>query len=141
MDESLSDWLACRETADWAARSPLLVERVTQALGSTEPVRVLDLCTGTGSNLRYLIDRLPVRQKWLVVDRDARLLREVPSKLATWADARGCSIRTEGAVTYLRGTQCACEIETREMDLDRLDVDAWHDDILPGRPTRRRRPG
>lgn len=122
MDESLSEWLACRELADWTARSPLLVERVRQALGSMEPVRVLDLCTGTGSNLRYLIDRLPVRQKWLVVDRDARLLEEVPSKLATWADARGCSIRTEGAVTYLRGTHYDCEIEAREMDLDRLDA-------------------
>jgi hypothetical protein len=122
VDESLSEWLACRESADWAARSTPLVERVRQALGSPEVLRVLDLCTGTGSNLRYLIDRLDGRQKWLVVDRDARLLEEVPSRLMAWAAARGCSIHTEGAVTYLRGTQCECDIETREMDLDRLDA-------------------
>src|SRR5262245_36932710 len=84
VDESLSEWLAYREPADWASRSVLLVDRVMQAIRSTETLRVLDLCTGTGSNLRYLIGRLPARQKWLVVDRDARLLEEVPSRLRTW---------------------------------------------------------
>ena len=71
MDESLSEWLAFREPADWAARSAQLLDRVTQALASREAVNVLDLCTGTGSNIRYLLDRLPNRQHWLVVDRDA----------------------------------------------------------------------
>ena len=77
MSESLSDWLALREAADWAARSEALVRRVADAIGTAGTLRGLDLCTGTGSNLRYLLDRLPGRQQWLVVDRDAALLDEV----------------------------------------------------------------
>jgi len=85
-------------------------------------VHVLDLCTGTGSNLRYLIDRLPGRQTWLAADRDARLLEELPAKLKTWADGRGYSTRTEGQVSSLRGGRCECDVERRAMDLDRLDA-------------------
>ena len=122
MDESLSDWLAVREPADLTARSATLVERVRHALASTDTVRGLDLCTGTGSNLRYLIDRLPGRQTWLAADRDARLLEELPTKMKTWADAHGYSMRTEGQVSSLRGGRCECDVETRAMDLDRLDA-------------------
>ena len=122
MDESLSDWLAVREPADFAARSETLVEHVRHALASTDTVRGLDLCTGTGSNLRYLIDRLPGRQTWLAADRDARLLEELPTKLKTWADAHGYSMRTEGQVSSLRGGRCECDVETRAMDLNRLDA-------------------
>ena len=122
MDESLSDWLAVREPADFAARSPALVERVRHALASTNTVRGLDLCTGTGSNLRYLIDHLPGRQTWLAADRDARLLEELRAKLKTWSDGRGYSMRTEGQVSSLRGGRSECDVETREMDLDRLDA-------------------
>jgi hypothetical protein len=122
VDESLSDWLAVREPADVTARSATLVERVRHALASTDTVRGLDLCTGTGSNLRYLIDRLPGRQTWLAADRDARLLEELPTKLKTWADGRGYSMRTQGQVSSLRGGRCECDVETRAMDLDRLDA-------------------
>jgi len=122
VDESLSEWLAVREPADCAARSATLVERVRHALASSDTVHVLDLCTGTGSNLRYLIDRLPGRQTWLAADRDARLLEELPAKLKTWADGRGYSTRTEGQVSSLRGGRCECDVETRAMDLNRLDA-------------------
>ncbi len=125
MDESLSEWLALREPADWAARSALLVERITQALESRERLNVLDLCTGTGSNLRYLLDRLPGRHNWLVVDRDPRLLAELPAKLKVWAQAHGCRVRTGGSVTSLQGERYECDIETRERDLDRLDADLF----------------
>ena len=125
MDESLSEWLAFREQADWTSRSAPLVDRVRQAVGSPETLRVLDLCTGTGSNLRYLLDRLPGRQQWLVVDRDVRLLDELLEKLNRWAVARGCSARTVGRGSHLRGERCECDVETREMDLDQLDADLF----------------
>jgi len=71
VDESLSEWLAFREAADWTARSTQLVDRARHAIGSPDILRVLDLCTGTGSNLRYLLDRLPGRQQWLVFDTES----------------------------------------------------------------------
>lgn len=125
MDESLSEWLAIRELADWKSRSAQLVDRVRLTLGSPDTLRVLDLCTGTGSNLRYLLDRIPGRQRWLAVDRDARLLDELLEKLKMWADARGCSTRTVGRVSHLRGERCECDVETRDIDLDRLDAELF----------------
>jgi hypothetical protein len=121
MSESLSDWLALREAADWAARSELLLDRLREVLAQVETVHGLDLCTGTGSNLRYLMDRLPQPQRWLAVDRDAALLEEVPSKLAAWARERGGSVHTEGRTTQVRCDRVDSGIETRRMNLEQLD--------------------
>ena len=121
MSSSLSQWLALREAADWAARSELLVDCLLDALAPVETVQALDLCTGTGSNLRYLMERLPQPQRWLVVDGDAALLEEVPTKLSAWARARGCSTHTEGQASHVRCSGVDSRIETRQMDLARLD--------------------
>jgi hypothetical protein len=125
MNKSLSNWLALREAADWAARSERLVRRATEALLSPGTVRGLDLCTGTGSNIRYLIERLPRHQRWLVVDRDAALLDEIPRRLSTWARARGCTVRSERHVSHIRGAELDCDVETREMNLTRLDAELF----------------
>ena len=125
MNESLSEWLALREAADWAARSERLVRRATELLSPAGTVRGLDLCTGSGSNIRYLIERLPRHQRWLVVDRDAALLEEVPTRLSTWAQARNCTVRTEGHVSHIRSADLDCDVETREMNLTRLDAELF----------------
>ena len=121
MDDSLSEWLALREAADWAARAGHLVQRVRDALARERAVRGLDLCAGTGSNLRYLMDRLSGDQHWLAVDRDGGLLSEVPVRLSRWAHDRGCSIRTVERTTHIRSARFACEVETRQMDLACLE--------------------
>ena len=69
------DWLALREPADVKARSPRLASLVGGALPA-DVVHALDLGTGTGSNVRYLAERLPGRQDWLLVDADARLIEQ-----------------------------------------------------------------
>jgi hypothetical protein len=73
--EALSDWLALREAADVAARSASLTRAVVEQLPRGRPLRAVDLGTGTGSNVRYLMPRLPEdAQQWLLVDRDRTLL-------------------------------------------------------------------
>jgi hypothetical protein len=129
MDESLSRWLALREPADFAARSATLADAAALRLGAADPVRVVDLGTGSGSNLRYLIDRLPGRQEWLLVDRDPRLLSELGERMRAWATARGYEVCRDGAALIVRRESRECRIETREMDLGVL-----HDDeIVRGR--------
>jgi len=100
MTDSLAEWLRLREAADWEARSPRLVQQLVQAAPHAGTnYNVLDLGTGTGSNLRYLAARLPGRQRWLVVDRSPDLL---------------------ALVTVLNQSR-DCEIETLQRDLQVLD--------------------
>ena len=74
--ESFSaDWLALREPADHRARAEALVPplvRWWRARGARG--RVVDLGSGTGSNLRWLAPRLGGAQEWTLVDHDADLL-------------------------------------------------------------------
>jgi hypothetical protein len=82
-------WLALREPADHAARATTLVERAAEALQArrahapASAVRVIDLGSGSGSNLRYLAPRLPAPQRWHLLDHDATLL----AAAVEWAPA------------------------------------------------------
>jgi hypothetical protein len=122
MSDSLSDWLRLREAADWKSRSSHLLDRINDALAPADRVHVLDLCTGTGSNLRYLIDRLPGRQRWLVVDRDPTLLAEVPERLTRWAGERGLTTMTDSTGIHVRGSRLECDVEIRQMNVGSLEA-------------------
>jgi len=86
--DSLAAWLALRERADTTARSVALTQAIIARLPNDRPLRILDLGSGTGSNVRYLSSRLPVPQHWLAVDRDSDLLAAGPGRTS------GCEIET-----------------------------------------------
>lgn len=67
-------WLALREPVDHRSRSVDLVTRLVASWGQGAGSRVVDLGSGTGSNLRYLAPRLSGPQVWTLVDHDAALL-------------------------------------------------------------------
>jgi hypothetical protein len=121
MHDSLAQWLALREPADSAARSTSLTRTIAGAIADAEPARVLDLATGTGSNLRYLADRFPVSQRWLVVDRNLALLAQVPTRMASWGAARGYEVRTETNGCVIHRERLECQVEVRPLDLGTLD--------------------
>ena len=87
-----SDWLALREPVDHRSRAADLVAPLAEWWESRPGERVLDLGSGTGSNLRYLGPRLPGEQEWTLVDRDAALLDR-----ATDAARRGSGRGSRGA--------------------------------------------
>lgn len=129
MSDSLGDWLQLREAADWEARSSRLVQQVVAAaphkgapyVREGAGYNVLDLATGTGSNVRYLAERLPGRQRWLVVDRSPDLLELVTGRTAAWAAARGSECHATATGLRVRHASLDCEIETRQRDLRVLD--------------------
>lgn len=106
-DTSLTMWLRLREQADWSARSVELTRPLTASLPLDQPVSVLDLGTGAGSNVRYLAPRLPPRQRWLAVDRSEALLSELVTRTSAWSLGR---------------KNVDCEIDTRAQDLSVLDA-------------------
>ena len=101
-DHGLARWLALREAADRTARSATLTDRVVARLDSVDPIRFLDLATGTGSNIRYLIDRFPGRhQQWLAIDRSATLLALLPARLAAWGADHGYHVTPDAWIHHL----------------------------------------
>lgn len=120
-DHGLGDWLALREATDAASRSAALTTRLADALGTHEPLRIVDLATGTGSNLRYLIEHLPARQQeWLAVDRSSTLLSLLPKRLTAWGSARGHDVTSNGGACAVRSARVDARIDTRQMDLGTL---------------------
>jgi hypothetical protein len=123
-DEALARWLVRREALDAASRSELLADRISSWLGSRDPVRLVDLATGTGSNIRYLAERLPGRrQQWLAIDRSATLLSRLTSRMDAWATTRGYTFLPAGTGCAIRGSDWECQVETRQMDLGMLSED------------------
>jgi hypothetical protein len=110
MDEFKPDWLALREAADVAARSSRLTRVVADTLPEDAELRVLDLATGTGANVRYLAEQLPPRQSWVLVDRDPVLLAELPPRMRSWSMARGLEVAGEDDTLLLSGSRLMCRL-------------------------------
>jgi hypothetical protein len=69
-------WLTLREPVDHRSRADDLAERLAAWWEARGASKVLDLGSGTGSNLRYLSGRLPGPQTWTLLDHDQALLAQ-----------------------------------------------------------------
>jgi hypothetical protein len=121
MTAPLSTWLRLREPADAAARSAQLTGLIADTLAGHPSVHALDLATGTGSNIRFLMDRLPPTQRWTAVDRDDRLLAEVPVRVAAHGRSLGHQAEERAHGCRIVGDRLDCDVVTRQMDLGELD--------------------
>ena len=88
-----AEWLALREAADVAARSAVVTRFVTGALAHHSLLRIVDLGSGTGSNVRYLSHYLPQAQRWQLLDNDAALLDTARSLLTVDVETRVADLR------------------------------------------------
>lgn len=75
MESFSADWLSLREPADHAARAHALADALAACLPPAGG-RAVDLAAGSGSNVRYLLSRLPGVAHWTLVDHDASLLAQ-----------------------------------------------------------------
>ena len=126
MGDFSADWLQLREPADERARSSEVARGLIDRVAGRPLLRVLDLATGTGANVRYLADRLPCDQKWLLVDHDDRLVAGVPARMARWAADRGWIGRSLGDVFEMRGAH-TCRLSTRCLDIGKSHPDLFDD--------------
>src|ERR671936_2581898 len=104
------EWLTIREAADAAARSRRLTLAVASMLRHDAVLRAVDLATGTGSNMRYLLDTLPDRQEWLAVDSDAALLTDLLAQMYAWGVAHGRDVRSDDGAMLVRRGEFGCRI-------------------------------
>jgi hypothetical protein len=110
-------WLDLRATADTAARSRELLERLAAVVVARRISRCIDLATGTGANLRSLADRLGPQQDWLAVDHDAALLAAFTERTGQWARSRGGTARVAGGRLVVTVAERRLGIETACIDL------------------------
>ena len=80
---------------------------------------MLDLGTGTGSNIRYLCERFAANS-WLAVDRSAALLAALPERLPR-GPPLGIRAWTEPGAASFAARSLECDIETQQGDLGTLD--------------------
>ena len=117
MSEFSAEWLALREPADAAARSERLLQTVAARFALETNLTVLDVGAGTGSNARYLAERLHPQQQWLLVDHDPSLLIEASQRLRAWGEARGLSVSRDEGAWRVEGEGLAVTFAIRLADL------------------------
>lgn len=118
MGDFSADWLSLREPADFIARSSQLTSVIANALAHDDILQALDMASGTGSNLRYLAERLPPHQDWLLVDHDQGLITQGRARMSEWAAARGYEARIapDGGV-LVQGDRLRCRVQARRVDV------------------------
>lgn len=79
-------WLQLREGADSKARNRDLANALSAWFALRRELSVVDLGSGTGSNLRATAPLLPAKQSWRLIDSDAALHEEARKMLRQWAD-------------------------------------------------------
>lgn len=112
------DWLTSREALDHEVRSARLADAFAAASGS----RLLDLGTGTGSNIRYLAPRLGADQRWIALDHDPALLDAARRSFATFATQRNFALTAEESTIRMIGGSHRIEVTSRVHDLAHLAV-------------------
>ena len=124
-------WLGLREGADHAARSSELSAETgrrlagrTGGVSSRQPLRVVDLATGTGSNPRFLASHLPEPQQWTLLDADEQLLAALPVRMAAWASREGLACVHTADGVHITSASRDLRINPRRADLSRFPIAA-----------------
>jgi len=128
MSDFSANWLALREPADHQARSADVLRVVDLATRGSGPVRVVDLAGGTGSNVRFLAERLPPEQSWVVVDHDAGLLAQLPAQMQLWCTGHGFAFDHAAGGYLIRGDRLTCHVSVH-----RADVASDVEQVIPER--------
>ena len=119
-------WLSLREPVDHRSRARGPQDACARHFSGRERITVLDLGSGTGSNLRASWVHLPARQDWRLVDHDPVLLETAHRTLSAWAGAS----RWDGERLCLR----AAAGKALTISFERADLRTDAERLIASRP-------
>ncbi len=79
------DWLAERYPFDVEARNKTIEQAAVDYLKTDEPVTIVDVGAGTGSNCLYFLDKLQQDQSWIFIEKDKALAPALINRLTEYA--------------------------------------------------------
>lgn len=79
------DWLAERYPFDAEARNKPVEQAAIDYLKTDQPVVIVDVGAGTGSNCLYFLDKLKQDQSWTFIEKDPTLAPALINRLADYA--------------------------------------------------------
>jgi len=118
MNEFDANWLALREAVDERSRARLPLDLLRQRRREG-PLRILDLGSGTGANLRYLAPRIGGAQTWLLADISPRLLGATESRMQVWANSQGYTLTGGADAVEIAGPGFRCGYRLQAIDIAR----------------------
>ena len=113
------NWLELREPLDRKSRSNELIKTLSLMLPD-RPIHVIDLGTGTGSNLRYLCKELKGNQIWQLIDNDENLLKTIPAYTKKWAIKNKLLVKELGNEFLIKGENIECHAYIQQKNLSDL---------------------
>lgn len=79
------DWLAERYPFDVEARNKTIEQTAIDYLKTDQPVVIVDIGAGTGSNCLYFLDKLKQDQSWIFIEKDPKLAPALIHRLEEYA--------------------------------------------------------
>jgi SAM-dependent methyltransferase len=111
-----ADWLDLREPADHRSRNRKLAHALAKYFDGWRPITIVDLGSGTGSNLRATAPLLGPEQHWTLVDIDTGLLEAAVERLTGWAD--GADRQAEKLVLFKSAKRITVDFRAADLARD-----------------------
>jgi SAM-dependent methyltransferase len=140
MNTFSADWLSLRESVDHRSRNSLLQGKVIDYLhqiadSKDDAIQIVDLGSGTGSNLRALAPLICRNQKWTLIDYDPLLLKSAHQKLCAWADNVVSDVKKNDSDDFMMVKSLTLIKNQHE-----ITVDFLHNDLAKNLPAVMSRP-
>jgi len=97
-----NDWLEERCRFDARARNAPVEKRILEFFSSVPLIRVLDIGSGLGANVRYYSRLFDCDQKWFLVEKSPERSLKAPGAIKSWAKENGWKTNeSEKGITVL----------------------------------------
>ena len=120
--DDLIQWLAHRFTCDAEARHPGIEHQFLAFFEQHQtPLKVVDVGSGTGANVRYYFDRIPHEQEWILIEQNEQLRDECCRSLVAFAQERGYHWQQQDGTFLLTDDQKTATVQLMSGRIEHIE--------------------